>query len=161
MKRFAGLLVLVVALSGCTVSRAGGPVAARTPPTTTTTMTTTTTTTTTTPPAPTASDGADFQACADGTCEVAIAGPATIPLPGGQLVVTTVLADGIDFELSGATGGGSGSLRGYCTVTFGGGGGTMTCPREGPPDPPAPTPGSLTLQIAGVHDGAALVRIVS
>jgi hypothetical protein len=157
MRRFVGLLVVVLVVSGCTVSRTGAPVAARTP----SSEATTTTTTTTTPPDPTAVDGANFQACADGTCEVAIPGPATIPLPGGQLAVTQVLGDGIEFDLTAAAGGGSGSLRGYCTVTFGGGGGTMTCPSEGPPDPPAPTPGSLTVQIAGVYDGAALVRIVS
>lgn len=158
MKWCVGVLAAVLALAGCTVSRTGAPVAARTPSSTTTA---TTTTTTTAPPAPTAADGANFQACADGTCEIAISGPATIPLPGGSMVVSQVLDDGIDFDLNSASGGGNGSLRGFCTATFGGGGGTMDCPREGPPDPPAAVPGFLAVQIVGVADGAIVVRIVS
>jgi hypothetical protein len=77
------------------------------------------------------------------------------------MVVSAVLADGIDFDLTSAAGGGNGSLRGYCTATFGGGGGGMNCPREGPPDPPASTPGLLAVQIVGVTDGAVVIRIVS
>ncbi|MCA1655147.1 MAG: hypothetical protein LC635_01470 [Pseudonocardiaceae bacterium] len=161
MTRVAGVLaVVVLALAGCTVSRSGAP-APGTTATLPTTLTTTLPTTTTTPPAPTAQDGADFQACADGTCEVAIAGPASIPLPGGSLVVSAVLEDGIEFDLTSAAGGGSGSLRGYCTATFGGGGGGMECPADGPAEPATATPGLLTVQIRGVSDGAVVVRIVS
>jgi hypothetical protein len=157
MKRVVGVLAVVLALAGCTVSRVGAPVPVKT--------TTTTTTTTTTPPAPTAQDGTNYQACADGTCEISVGGPATIPLPGGSMVISAVLEDGIEFDLNSASGGGNGSLRGYCTAVFGGGGGGMSCPSEQAPapapDPPTPTPGMLSVQIAGVYDGAALVRIVS
>jgi hypothetical protein len=146
------LLVAVLVLGGCTVSRVGAPAPAKT---------TVTTTTTTTPPAPTAQDGSDVNACADGTCEVAIAGPVTIPVPGGSLVVSQVLDDGIEFDLSAAVGGGSGTLRGFCTAAFGGGGGSMTCPVTGPADPPASSPGLLAVQMVGVYDGAAILRIVS
>lgn len=34
--------------------------------------------------APTAADGTDLTACADGRCEVRVAGPASIPLPHGM-----------------------------------------------------------------------------
>lgn len=150
MKAVAVLLVLF--LAGCTVSRVGTPSAAST----------TATTTTTEPPSPTALDGIDYQACGDGTCEVEISGPVTIPLPGGGLVVSAVLSDGIEFDLTSANGGGSGSLRGNCTAVFGGGGGGMTCSSaEGPPDPPTTRPGLLQIQIVGVYDDAAIIRIVS
>lgn len=149
MKAVAVLLVLF--LAGCTVSRTGTPVAASDP-----------TTTTTTEPVPTAQDGADYQACADGTCEIEISDAVTIPLPGGSLVVSAVLSDGIEFDLTSAAGGGNGSLRGNCTAMFGGGGGGMSCSSlDGPPDPPTPRPGLIQLQIVGVYDDAAIIRIVS
>lgn len=82
---FAIAAVLVTA--GCT-SRSGSGASETDPPaeTTTTAISTTTTTTTSAEPAApvpapeNAADGTDYAACADGTCEVYVAGEAVIPL---------------------------------------------------------------------------------
>ncbi|MEU4765221.1 hypothetical protein AB0H12_18380 [Actinosynnema sp. NPDC023794] len=154
----AGGLLAALATAGC------GPVSGTAVPAPMTATTTTTTTTTTTPPAPTAADGANYAACADGTCEVALSGPVDIPLGGaagpGTFAVRAVLADGIEFELTSAIGGGSGSLKGHCTATFVPGGGGMSCSNK-PSPPPEPRAGVLAVQMVGVVDGTAVVRLVT
>jgi hypothetical protein len=151
-----GGLLAALATAGCgTVSGTAVPAA---------TTTAAVTTTTTTPPAPTAADGADYAACADGTCEVAVSGPVDIPLGGsvgpGTFAVRAVLADGVEFELTSAIGGGSGSLKGHCTATFVPGGGGMSCSSK-PSAPPEPRAGVLAVQMVGVTDGTAVLRLVT
>lgn len=61
----------------------------------------------TTPPPPTAADGTDLAACADGACEVRIDGPAEIPVPhrGGLREVRVERADpGMRLVVLGASG---------------------------------------------------------
>ncbi|WP_158848843.1 hypothetical protein [Saccharothrix deserti] len=124
----------------------------------------TTTTTTTTPPAPTAADGTDYAACADGTCEVAVSGPVDIALGGsagpGTFSVRTMHADGIDFEVSLAQSGGRGTLKGHCTLSFHPGGGGSSCSNK-PGPPPTPKAGVLAVQMVGVTAGTAVLRLVS
>ncbi|ONI90912.1 hypothetical protein ALI22I_10785 [Saccharothrix sp. ALI-22-I] len=123
-----------------------------------------TTTTTTPPPPPTATDGTDYAACADGTCEVAVSGPVDIALGGsagpGTFSVRTMHADGIDFEVTLAQSGGSGTLKGHCTLSFVPGGGGSSCSTK-PSPPPAPRAGVLAVQMVGVTDGTAVLRLVS
>lgn len=126
--------------------------------------TTTTVTTTTTPPAPTAADGADYAACADGTCEVALTGPVDIAVGGstgpGTFKVLAVGEDGIEFELDLPRSGGRGTLKGFCTLTFVPGGGGSSCSTK-PSAPPEPRTGVLAVQLVGVAGGTAVVRLVA
>ncbi|MBN6033632.1 hypothetical protein [Amycolatopsis sp. 195334CR] len=112
------------------------------------------------PAVPVAADGSDYAACADGTCEVLVSGPAEIALSGtagiSKLVVRAVEGNGIRFE----AGGSSGSLSANCISTFyenGGGSSCSTAPREAP----APVDGIVAMQIASVQDGTAVLRVVS
>jgi hypothetical protein len=121
------------------------------------------------PPRPTASDGTRYAACADGTCEVAVARPVHIAVDGGTLVVTKVKReDSVEFDLTLANGGGgSGTLKGTCGTIFtfypgGGGAGTMCSSATSKPTRPSPVPGALSMQLAGWDaDHAAVLRLVS
>ncbi|GAA4004033.1 hypothetical protein GCM10022247_26250 [Allokutzneria multivorans] len=164
---------LVLALAGC----GSAPPPAEPPPTqapTTQTPTTTPapTTTTTPPPPPTlsvAANGSDYKVCASGSCEVALAKPVTIRFGGsapGKIVIKSVSADSAEFELTlNRGGGGSGTLKPGCSAfSFGGGGGfgslagpSKECASSGP----EAKPGSVTLQMPGVQDGAPILRIVT
>ncbi|MFG2780963.1 hypothetical protein ACGFY7_24305 [Streptomyces prunicolor] len=118
-------------------------------------------------PAPTASDGRRYAACADGTCEVAVARSVDIAVNGGTFSVTKVKpGDSVDFEVTLAGGGGSGTLKGTCgaIVRFSPGSTSMiTCgDADSTPAPPSPAPGALSLQLAGWDsDDAAVLRLVS
>lgn len=164
--RTAGLLFAALVLAGCGAE----PHSATSPPSSPPTSTpTTTTSTTTTPPPPTAADGADFTKCADGQCEVAITAPVTINVAGHSFVVKSVGADGLEFDLSLASGGSaSGTLKGTCgsIMTFytngtGGGAGTFCNPDNGPQPAPVLQPGLFQLQLAGLNDHQAVVRMVA
>jgi hypothetical protein len=156
----AGGVLAALATAGCgSVPGTALPAA-----TTTTHTTTTTTTTTTTEPTPTAANGTDYAACADGTCEVAVSGPVDIPLGGptgaGTFAVRAVRADGIDFELTLPHTGSSGSLGGFCTATFTAGGGGMACSNR-PSGPPEPQPGVLAVQLVDATGGTVVLRLVT
>jgi hypothetical protein len=173
--RQAGWLLAILLAAGCGNSVAGLASAGSftAPPTTTTTTTsssapvTTTTTTTTPPPPATAADGTNYKACRDGTCEVAIGGPVKIAVDGGTFNVTKVsVEDGVEFQLSLSGGSWSGTFKGNCGSVFqfylGGGMQVVTCGADGPAAPPTPTPGALSMQLAGyTADGAAVIRMVS
>ncbi|MCE6996028.1 hypothetical protein LZG04_14620 [Saccharothrix sp. S26] len=124
----------------------------------------TTTTTTTTAPPPTAADGADYAACADGTCEVALTGPVDIAVGSstgpGTFKVLAVREDGIEFDVDLPHSGGHGTLKGYCTLTFTPGGGGSRCSNQ-PLPPPQPQTGVLAVQLVGVTGGTAVVRLVT
>ena len=126
--------------------------------------TTTTTTITTTSPPPTAADGANYAACADGTCEVALTGPVDIAVGGstgpGTVKVLAVREEGIDFEVDLPRSGGRGTLEGFCTLTFTPGGGGSRCSNT-PSPPPEPQTGVLAVQLVGVTAGTAVVRMVT
>ncbi|MEV0474631.1 hypothetical protein [Streptomyces prunicolor] len=119
------------------------------------------------PPAPTASDGRRYAACADGTCEVAVARPVDIAVNGGTFSVTKVKpGDSVDFEVTLAGGGGSGTMKGTCgTIVrfYPGSTSLITCGNaDSTPAPPSPAPGALSLQLAGWDsDDAAVLRLVS
>jgi hypothetical protein len=181
----AGLLLALLVVTGCSVSRAGPPIPTRSaaPASTpsTTQSTTPSTKPSTTPPSSTsaepsgpiepdepelplitAADGTDVAACRDGVCEVAVSGPVTIELPAGTLTITSAGPDGVDFELAAGSGGGSGNLRGFCLVTFFPGGLTSSCPVDAPGPPPRPAAGRVNLQLIGVTaEGAPVLRVVA
>src|SRR5687767_3987024 len=73
-----------------------------------------------------AADGSNYEACADGVCEVAVSRPVTLRLggpagAGSTLVIREVLDDGLDIDLTLAGGGG-----GDGTLKFKGACGTIT-----------------------------------
>lgn len=111
--------------------------------------------------APTAADGSDYAACADGTCEVRVRGPVDIPLTGQgglhRISVDAVTADGLGFATdSGATG----TLTPGCVLTLYENGSGSSC-SSGAPQKPRPVDGVLALQIADLRDGTAILRLVS
>ncbi len=123
-----------------------------------------------TAPPPSASDGTRYSACADGTCEVAVARPVRINVGGGTLSVTEVKPeDSLHYKLAFAAGGaGSGTLKGTCggvsTFYRSGGISATTCADgvNSTPEPPAPEPGALSMQLVGWNsDHAAVLRLVS
>lgn len=161
----AGALLAALAATGCdTVSGTAVPAPGTATATPATTTPATATPITTTPPPPTAADGTDYAACADGTCEVALAGPVDIAVGGsagpGTLRVLAVREDGIEFEVDLPRSGGRGTLAGHCTLTFMPGGGGSRCSNQ-PSPPPAPQAGVLAVQLVGVNDSAAVVRLVT
>lgn len=112
-------------------------------------------------PAPTAADGGDYAACADGTCEVLVTGPVDIPLTGQgdlhRISVTAVTADGIDFATDG---GGTGNLTPGCVATFYQNGSGSRC-SSGAPEKPQPVDGVLAVQVVDLRGGTAVLRLVS
>ncbi|MCI2423231.1 hypothetical protein MOQ72_38010 [Saccharopolyspora sp. K220] len=158
---FAALLA-----AGCGSSLEGAAPATTTVPPADTVVPSTTTTTTAPPPV-IAADGTNYAACADGTCEISLSQPVNITLNGGTLAVTSVNPDGIDIDLSlDNGGGGNGTLKGTCGAIFrfhsGGGGDGRFCNPDGSVlPPPEPEPGVVALQLVGLSDGAAVLRVVS
>jgi hypothetical protein len=124
------------------------------------------TATKTTPPLPRAADGTRYRACKDGNCEVAVSRPVKIRLGGhagpGALSVKKVISDGVNFDLTLPGGGGNGSLKGHCTVTFriGSAGGTLSCPVK-PAGPPKPEAGEFAIQLVAVTGRTAILRLVT
>ncbi|RKR92944.1 hypothetical protein BDK92_7433 [Micromonospora pisi] len=112
--------------------------------------------------APTAADGTTYAACRDGNCEVAVSEPVEIRLRGsGVLAVRKVLPDGVDFDMTLASGASSnGTLKGNCTLTFTDGGGGSSC-SAGPVGPPKPRSGTTALQLVSVTDGVIILRLVT
>ncbi|THV40891.1 hypothetical protein [Glycomyces buryatensis] len=110
-------------------------------------------------------DGTDYTACADGNCEVAISEPTDIEFDGstgpGTLAVIDILDDGLALQVTLPGGGGDSELKGRCTLHFSAGGGSMDCPAdlEATPEPPEPAAGVLSVQLAGMTDGTAILRL--
>lgn len=130
---FAGL---VAALSGC-----GGPAEA-----------------------PPAADGTDYAACEDGECEVAVAEPVEIVVGAPHegmvtLAVTAVTEDGIEFEVVHSTSTSSGSLAGVCEATMSETTMFSTCFEDETPPEPKPLQGELVVQLLGMNEGSAVLRM--
>lgn len=147
----AGLLLALLVASGC-VSRTAGlasapasgePVPERETP-------------------PTAADGSDVAACADGDCEVLLLEErTTVPVPGGTLSLT-LTGGGVEYEVNIKGGTGSGSTEGNCVSTFSldGTGSGSTCYAGGGPVPePDPGPGELAMVVTGQDTGSPVLRL--
>ncbi|WKX18971.1 MULTISPECIES: hypothetical protein [unclassified Streptomyces] len=121
------------------------------------------------PPPPSAADGTDPEACADGDCEITVTEPMTLhfPAPGGSgratLSVTEVGPNRIEYEVKS----GNNSSRGAAT---GPGQGCLTYLREhgsgnscGTLDHtrPSPRPDTVVIQATTSTDGTMLLHIVS
>ncbi|SDK01170.1 hypothetical protein SAMN04488074_10424 [Lentzea albidocapillata subsp. violacea] len=155
--RRAGCLLLAYSLAACGTTATGGAPA----PTTTTT-----TTVSSAAPTLTAADGANYAACADGTCEVTIPGPVDIAVQSHTFSVTEVTADGITFAV--AYGGYElgASPKASCGNAYvfrlGESAGGMTGGSCGDPaKPPAAVPGAFVVQLAAVSEGMAVLRMVA
>jgi hypothetical protein len=116
------------------------------------------------PEADPAADGTDYSACEDGDCEVAVAEPMDLvigaPHEGmATLSVTAVTEDGIEYEViqSGTTSGGS--LGGVCQATISETSSYSSCFEEGTPPEPEPLQGELVIQLLGMNDGSAVLRL--
>ncbi|GAA0528155.1 hypothetical protein GCM10011581_31820 [Saccharopolyspora subtropica] len=115
--------------------------------------------------APIAADGTNFDACADGNCEVVVSGPVDIRLTGQGggitlLSVTEVDSTGLRFTTASAEGdSGSGKLTDGCTLRFYSGGGGSSC--GGEQAPPERETGVLAMQLASVQEGAVVLRLVA
>jgi hypothetical protein len=158
------LVGIVAACGGDGSDESGSAVTTETTAETTTSTTAASTTST----LPTAADGTDLAACADGNCEVEVSGPVDISLTGHASGITTLsvielVSDGFSFTMaSNGSERGSGDLRGGCILTFYSSGGGSSCP--GPDQelpPPAPEAGALAMQLVGARDGTVVFRLVS
>ncbi|MEU6246728.1 hypothetical protein [Glycomyces sp. NPDC047010] len=115
------------------------------------------------PTALTAADGADYAACADGACEVAVAEP--VDITAGEALpfsVTAVTGEGIEFSISSGGSSVGGSVNGVCEITALGTSFQSRCfedAAELEALAPAPADGELLVQLLGMDaDGAAVLR---
>ncbi|MFG3340058.1 hypothetical protein [Glycomyces sp. NPDC048151] len=116
------------------------------------------------PEAGPAADGTDYTACEDGACEVAVSEPMDrvigAPHEGmATLTITAVIEDGIEFEVAQSESTSSGSLSGICESTITANSMFSTCFDEGVLPEPAPWQGELVVQLLGMNDGAAVLRL--
>ena len=116
------------------------------------------------PEAEPAADGTDYTACEDGECEVAVKEPMDIAIGASDadmvtLSITAVTEDGIEYEViqSGTTSGGS--LGGVCQATISETSSYSSCFEEGTPPEPDPLQGELVIQLLGMNDGSAVLRL--
>lgn len=111
---------------------------------------------------PTAADGTDYSACDDGSCEVAISEAVTFEFDDFTLTIAPT-EDGIETEKTSADGGTgtSGSSGAYCLnyITADSHSGSCYAFAEETPAPPDPEPGVLALELLGVADGTAVIRL--
>ncbi|GAB3441860.1 hypothetical protein [Actinophytocola sediminis] len=149
-RRLTSALLVLVAVSGC-VSRTGGtdgtPVPGDREPE---------------QAPPTAADGSDVSACADGDCEVLLEDSQTIPVPDGTLTITLVGDNRVEYEVSIAGGGSSGSTEGNCVSTFtldGTGSGSVCAAGGGPALEPDPGPGELAMVVTGQDIGTPILLL--
>jgi len=159
-RRCVAATVLVVLLAAGCVSRSGGEEDAAAPAGERTTATTTTTQN----PEPSAADGTDVTACADGTCEVLLtAQRLDVPTPVGVLSLT-VTDEGVEYSLVNPSGGtNSGSAEGNCVITLAldGSGGGSTCMAGGEPPELAPAPGTLEMQLLDTGTKTPILRMAT
>ena len=145
------MLAAALVVAGC-----AAPDASKAPNTTSPAKTTT--------PSPSAADGKNVAACADGNCEVLLTGPVDIDLGGhgdvATMSVTGIDSSGVHVSLK-DTGGGTGTadLGTGCTLTFVDGGGGSSC--GGRQDPPPAQTGVLAAQLVHLDKGSAVLRLVS
>ncbi|MFF0107316.1 hypothetical protein [Streptomyces hirsutus] len=115
-----------------------------------------------------AADGRDPSACADGDCEIAVAGPVTIrfdgPAGSTTLSVSGVGPDRIEYEVESGNGRSAGGAEGRgqsCRIVLRAGGSSTSCGGIGDDGPPGARPGTVIVRMAPGEDGTALLRIVS
>ncbi|MFE9974363.1 hypothetical protein ACFYRD_27250 [Streptomyces hirsutus] len=115
-----------------------------------------------------AADGRDPSACADGDCEIAVAGPVTIrfdgPAGSTTLSVSEVGPDRIEYEVKSGNGRSAGSAEGRgqsCRIVLRAGGSSTSCGGIDDDGPPVARPGTVIVRMAPGEDGTALLRVVS
>lgn len=114
------------------------------------------------PSGPAAADGTDYTACEDGECEVAVAEPVEIAVGGADgmtISITVVTENGIEFEMVQANGSIGGSLGGICEAFLTGTSMSSSCWLVGEMPEPQPGDGELVLQLLGMNDGSAVLRM--
>lgn len=115
--------------------------------------------------APTAADGTDYTACEDGECEVAVSEPTDIVFLTAEgdvtLSITEVTENGIELSTTFPTSSGenSGTLGGLCESLISANFTSSSCYGGGTLPEPDPAPGELVLQLLGMNDGAAILRL--
>lgn len=160
------LAAAVLGLASCSSDEPDPERAAAAPTTSAPTTAPSSPTASPSPSMPVPADGENRRACADdGSCEIRVTGPVTIPMPDrlglGPIEVTEIGArevalvapiTGSQFSSSGDGGG--------CSATFTGpGAGTsarmdVTCPAGG-----ETVVNTVSIGVAGIEDGAAVIRI--
>ena len=116
------------------------------------------------PKADPAADGTDYTACEDGECEVAVGEPMDIVIGApdegmATFSITAVTETGIEFEVVRSETTSSGSLGGVCEATITETAMFTACFDEGAPPVPAPSPGELIVQLLGMNDESAILRM--
>ncbi|MEV8020174.1 hypothetical protein AB0O76_28280 [Streptomyces sp. NPDC086554] len=118
-------------------------------------------------PSPSAADGRDIEACADGNCEVAVSDPVVVRFkgPAGRttLSVTEVgpnkVAYSVKSDSGRSKGGASGPGQG-CITVLRSSGSSNSCGGLGDARPSA-QPGAVVIQAAIGEDGTAILYVVS
>ncbi|MCC3762901.1 hypothetical protein K3N28_07425 [Glycomyces sp. TRM65418] len=114
--------------------------------------------------APTAADGTDYSACDDGECEVAVSEPTDFVFTTAEgevtLSITDVTENGIEISTAfPGAGQSTGSLGGLCESVLTSTSSSSACYGGGTLPPPEPEPGILVLQLLGMNEGAAILRM--
>lgn len=116
---------------------------------------------TTTASSPTAADGDDVSACADGECEIRLDDEMEIPTPAGTISMSFA-DERLEYEIVSPDGGrNSGSIEGLCVanINIDGTGGGSICYVDGELPGLEPGPGQLALQVAGADTDSPVVRM--
>jgi len=118
------------------------------------------------PPNPlsrTAADGRNYDACADGTCEVEVSRPVKIEIDDFIIEFTEVSEKKFEFTARTGNGGGSSTVSGsggYCVTYLSDGGSSSSCILgDGAPSRPEPTKGELAVEILDFTAGTAIIRM--
>jgi hypothetical protein len=112
-------------------------------------------------PPPSASDGTDYTACDDGTCEVAVTDAVDIVVGEFTYAITDVSEEGLEMETDNGAGSSTGgSLSVGCVSYLAPNSAGVGC-YEGTGEPlePDPEPGELALELVDVTDGTAIIRL--
>ncbi|NUQ87089.1 MAG: hypothetical protein HOQ43_01290 [Glycomyces artemisiae] len=112
------------------------------------------------PTGPVAADGADYAACEDGACEVAVAEPVDIEVGDAlPFSVTAVTDEGIEFFIVDGGASVGGSVNGICEIRAVGTSFQSQCPGDVSELDDEPAAGELLVQLLGIDaDGAAVLR---
>ncbi|MFE2458372.1 hypothetical protein [Streptomyces sp. NPDC059402] len=121
------------------------------------------------PPPPSAADGTDLNACADGDCEITVTKPVTLdfPAPGGSgratLSVTEAGPNKIEYEVrsgdNSSRGAATGPGQGCLTYLSEHGSGNSCCTLDN--TRPSPRPDTVVIQATTSTDGTTLLHVVS
>jgi hypothetical protein len=111
-----------------------------------------------------AADGTDYTACEDGECEVAVEEPMDIVIGAPDegavtLSITAVTDDGIEFEVTQPGITSSGSLGGVCQATITRNSMSSKCFEEDTLPEPDPSRGEFIVQLLGMNEGSAVLRL--